>query len=201
MQMCLTNVNNTTVEVKDSETSLTDLSNDKNLGNNSNDNQKVFRLRPSYCSTMGGDSIDDSSVVAKIDWSRESLKQLAMLKVTMDPNQNKITDYYKLLDKMELLMRSNSEYDNIIKEANKLHRERLTTYLPELATEKISPLFKQLLENITVNADKVPQAKRHDHIIKKFSTSVLIYTGPRAYNFLQRNIDGLPCLRTVQRII
>ena len=118
----LTNVNDTTVEVKDSETSLTDLSNDENLGNNSNDNQKVFQLSPSYCSTMGGDSIDDSSVVAKIDWSRESHKQLAMLKVAMDPNQNKITDHYKLLDKMELLVRSNSEYDNIVKEANKLHR-------------------------------------------------------------------------------
>ena len=37
----LTNVNDTTVEVKDSE-------------NNTNDNQKVFWLSPSYCSTMGG---------------------------------------------------------------------------------------------------------------------------------------------------
>ena len=62
-----TNVNDTTIEVKDSETSLTDLSNDENLGNNSNNNQKVFRLGPSYCSTMGGDLIDNSSIVAKID--------------------------------------------------------------------------------------------------------------------------------------
>ena len=73
---------------------------------------------------------------------------------------------------------------------------------PELETEKFGSLFKQLLENITVNANKVPQARRHDHIIKKFSTSLLIYAGSRAYNFLHRNIpDGLPCLRTVQRII
>ena len=74
----LTCVNDTTVEVKDFETSLTDFSNDENLGNNSNDNQKVFRLSPSYCSTMGGDSIDNSSVVAKIEWSRESRKQFGI---------------------------------------------------------------------------------------------------------------------------
>ena len=59
-------------------------------GNNSNDNQKVFWLSLSYCSTMGGDSIDDSSIVAKIDWSCESHKQLAILKIAMDPNQSKI---------------------------------------------------------------------------------------------------------------
>ena len=81
-----TNANDTTMKVKDSETSSTGLSNDADLGNNSNDNQQVFRLSPSYCSAIGGDSVVDAPIVAKIDWSRESRKQLAMLKVAMDPN-------------------------------------------------------------------------------------------------------------------
>ena len=103
---------------------------------------------------------------------------------------------------MQSLACNNSECQSMINEAYKLQRERLTMCHPELGAENFSSLFKHLLENITVNANKVPQAKRHDHIIKKFSTSLLIYAGPRAYNFLQRNIpDGLPCLRTVQRTI
>ena len=139
--------------------------------------------------------------MAKIDWSRESQKKVSMLKVVIDPNQTKITDHYKLLDEIEMLACSSAEYGNIINEAYKMQRERLTMCHPELGTEKFSSLFKTLLENIIVNANKVPQARCHDHIIKKFSTSLLIYAGPRAYNFLQRNMSGgLPCLRTVHRI-
>lgn len=125
-----------------------------------------------------------------------------MLEIAIDPNQTKITDHYKLLDEIEMLACSSEEYGNIINEAYKMQRERLTMCHPELGTEKFSSLFKTLLENIIVNASKVPQARRHDHIIKKFSTSLLIYAGPRAYNFLQSNMSGgLPCLRTVQRNI
>ena len=98
-----------------------------------------------------------------------------MLKVAIDPNQTKITDYYKLLDKIESLASSSSEYGSIINEVDKIQRERLTMCHPELETEKFGSLFKQLLENITLNANKVPQARWHDHIIKKFSTSFLIY--------------------------
>ena len=78
---------------------------------------------PSYCpSKIGGDSIDDFSV-AKIDWSHQSRKQLSMLKVAIDPNQTKITDYYKLLDKIESLASSSSEYDSIINEVDKIQRQ------------------------------------------------------------------------------
>ena len=81
------------------------------------------------------DSIDDFSV-AKIDWSHQSRKQLSMLKVAIDPNQIKITDYYKLLDKIESLASSSSEYGSIINEVDKIQRERLTMCHPELETEK-----------------------------------------------------------------
>ena len=91
-----------------------------------------------------------------------------MLKVAIDPNQTKITDYYKLLDKIESLASSSSEYGSIINEVDKIQRERLTMCHPELETEKFGSLFKQMLENITLNANKVPQARRHDHIIKSF---------------------------------
>ena len=117
----------------------------------------------------------------------------------MDPNQTKLTDYYQLLEKIEVLISSNSECSEIINQASNLHKERLAISHPEL---EVSCLLKQLLENIKNNSCKIPQAKRHDHIIKIISISLLVYAGPRAYNFLHENIpNGLPCLCTVQRII
>ena len=37
---------------------------------------------------------------------------------------------------------------------------------------------------------------------KKFCTSLLIYSGPLAYEFMQQNLpQALPCLQTVQQVI
>ena len=42
----------------------------------------------------------------------------------------------------------------------------------------------------------------HNTLLKKFATSLLIYCGPMAYNFISSNLPrALPCLRTVQRYI
>lgn len=64
------------------------------------------------------------------------------------------------------------------------------------------PLFQKLMENAEHNSQKLPKQRRHDFVVKKFATSLLIFAGPLAYNFLHRNMPvALPCLRTVQRII
>ena len=60
----------------------------------------------------------------------------------------------------------------------------------------------QLLKNAQANIGKVPQARQHGVVMKKFSTSLLKYAGPRAYNFMHENMPhALPSLRTVQGII
>ena len=59
---------------------------------------------------------------------------VSMLKVAMDPNHTKITDYYKLLDKIE------SEYGSIINEVDKIQREQLTM-CHQLGTEKFGSPF------------------------------------------------------------
>ena len=73
------------------------------------------------------------------------------------------------------------------------------------ATQKLRnffPLLKQLLANAEQNVIKVPQQRRHGQILKKFATSLFIYSGPLAYEFLQKNLpEALPSLRTVQRIV
>ena len=66
----------------------------------------------------------------------------------------------------------------------------------------VVPIFNKLMENAKHNTLKLPQQRRHDFIIKKFATSLLIFAGPMAYTFLYRNMPtAFPCLRTVQRII
>ena len=73
----------------------------------------------------------------------------------------------------------------------------------DMSIEGFSPLLKQLLTNAKTNVDKrAPQAKRHNTIIKKFSTSLFIYAGPRVYSFLHENMpQALPSLRTIQRVV
>ena len=65
-----------------------------------------------------------------------------------------------------------------------------------------SPVLKQIIANAERNATALPQAKRHPEILLKIATALLIYAGPLAYNFLQKNLhQALPSLRTVKRIV
>jgi len=60
-------------------------------------------------------------------------------------------------------------------------------------------MLEQLINNAVSNAQKHPKGRRHHEIIKKLSTSLFIFSGPFAYNFLQQNLGlSLPSLRTVQ---
>ena len=47
----------------------------------------------------------------------------------------------------------------------------------------LHPLLKHLLLNTERNAEKLPQQRRHEELLKKFSTSLFIYAGPMAYDF------------------
>ena len=66
----------------------------------------------------------------------------------------------------------------------------------------VTPVLKQLVSNAQKNAERLPSGRRHSEIIKKFATSLLIYAGPLAYDFLHENIPkALPSLRSIQRVI
>ena len=171
-------------------------------------NQDFLLAPPIISDSVGGAKAEtlacqESCQTPTTDWSRKSRKQLSTLKIAADPAQTKITDYFELIDQIEFLASSNSQFNNILEETCKIQQQRLSNHNLVTIIEGFSPLLKQLLTNAKANVDKmVPQAKRHNAIIKKFSTSLLIYAGPRAYNFLHENIpQALPSLRTIQRII
>ena len=130
----------------------------------------------------------------KVDWSRESRKQLSLLK--FDPSQTKLTDYFTLLNNIENIVQKNPELHKVVANVNSHRRP----FFPNNCESGFSPFFKQLLMNAYQNVSKVPTSRRHDTIIKKFATSLLIYAGPMAYDLVHRNMPtALPSLRSVQR--
>ena len=63
-------------------------------------------------------------------------------------------------------------------------------------------MLKQLLANAQKNASRLPRQRHHGQVLKKFATALFIYSGPLAYEFLQKKLpEALPSLRTIQRIV
>ena len=113
-------------------------------------------------------------------------------KVIHDPAQTCITDYFKILNEIEILVKENVKLTKLLQQnGNK-----------SFNTGSLTPILKQLLINAEKNASIYPSQRRHTEILKKFSTALFIYCGPLAYEFLHQNMcQALPSLRTVQRII
>ena len=116
------------------------------------------------------------------------------MKAAANPTQSKITSFFQIVDKMEKLVEQNPEMKELMRVAQCQRRER--------EIESICPLLKQLLVNAERNAQMLPQQRRHEQVMKKFATSLFIYSGPMAYEFLHTNLpNAIPSLRTVQRIV
>ncbi len=60
--------------------------------------------------------------------------------------------------------------------------------------------MKSAERNSLKTSQKASKGKRFSDVVTKFATSLFIYSGPLAYNFIQQNMPtALPHLRTVQR--
>ena len=163
-----------------------------------------LRFSPSYRRNIGGaDDYDDilQSVPlkkAKVDWSYGSRKKMAMLKCASNPSQKKITNYFDLVDKIDLLSKSNDELMKAFNEANKDRK----SVLGENERVDFKSFFNQIVVNAEQNATKHPQGRRHSEGVKKFATSLFLYAGSMAYNLIHKNMPtALPSLRTVQEAI
>jgi len=69
------------------------------------------------------DEFDDNALTipskkVKIDWLHSSRKKMATLKSASHPSQKRITDYYDLVEKIDLLCKSNNELMKALNEAN-----------------------------------------------------------------------------------
>lgn len=128
------------------------------------------------------------------DWSRTARLKRKLDKAVALSSQMKLTDYFVILNNIEMLEKKNKKLITMI--------HYLSHNDSESGQSSLTPILKQILANSQSNAEKLPKQRRHTTVLKKFSTALLIYSGPLAYEFIQQNMpEALPSLRTVQNII
>ena len=75
-------------------------------------------------------------------------------------------------------------------------------WLSNAGKNDVCAFFQKLVENAEKNSRKLPKQRRHNFVMNKFATSLLIFAGPLAYRFLHSNMPiAIPSLRTVQKIL
>ena len=108
-------------------------------------------------------------------------------------SQTRIPDYFGVLNHIYKLEQEDVELSSLIQNLDSEESKKCSSLTPNL---------KQVLATAEANAHKLPKQRRHTEIMKKFSTALLIYAGPLAYEFLHQNMpEALPSLRTVQTIV
>jgi len=113
-------------------------------------------------------------------------------KVDFDPL---ITDYFKVLDEIQLLAYQKEKLSRLISQCG------LNPYSIG-GGHGLTPILRQMLVNTEKNVGKYPTQRRHSELLKKFATVLFIYSGPLCYEFLHQNMSqALPSLRSVQSII
>ena len=144
----------------------------------------------------GGATIQKASM---FDWSRGARNRKLLEKAGSDSAQKKITEFYNILTDIEKLIESNEKLSLMLQNArNNMHDDGQ----PLSCKEQFSAILKQILINAEKNVGQVPTQRRHPIVLKKFSTSLFIYSGPLAYEFIQQNMpEALPSVRTIQTAI
>lgn len=149
---------------------------------------QVFSKAPSCKSSVEGGA--NTTRMKTIDWSREARRKRKLVSIGDEDGQTHVTDYYSIVDSIDHLVQNNKQLSYL----------RATEEQP--ANLALTPMLKQVISNAERNAQRLPRGRRHPEVLKKFCTSLLIYAGPLAYNFLQENLSqALPCLQTIQRIV
>ena len=107
----------------------------------------------SYCQKIGGADNDDPyknldrlSKKLKVDWSYATRK-MSLLKY--DPLQTKLTDYYELVNEVDLLSRSNPDLMKAFSNANEEQRKML-----EISPSGDKLEFKSFFQQIISNVEK-----------------------------------------------
>ena len=83
-----------------------------------------------------------------------------------------------VLNEIEHLTRENIKLSSLL-------QSQSTEFKPNSGVCSFSPVLKQIISNAEKNAHRLPHGQRHPKVLKKFSTSLFIHTGPLAYDFLQ----------------
>jgi hypothetical protein len=126
-----------------------------------------------------------ASQTSSRDWSRAARARQKLQESANCPSQTKLTDYWKVLNEVEHLLRKNTQLSEFINNS-----------IQHYSHESIRPLLNNILKNIERNIGKCQHQCRHESIIKKFATALYIFSGSMTYNFIHKNLpEALPFLR------
>ena len=104
----------------------------------------------------------------------------------------KILDFFCVIDNVVTLLKTKEDES----------RKSISDPAEVSQRNNLSPLLKHLMSNAEKNVQKMPKQRRHNELLKKFATSLLIFAGPLSYEFVHQNMpEALPSLRSVQRIV
>ena len=90
----------------------------------------------------------------KLDWSSATRKQ--MKKLQPDKLQPKITDFYSIIEQLDIMARANSDLLNALNAAKDERNNTLCKYTSLAQCEDFGSFFKQLLSNAESNVSKLP---------------------------------------------
>ena len=96
-----------------------------------------------------------------------------------DPNQTTITFFFSISDEISKLIKENQHLVKIIHSLREQKHEN----------PNVTAILSELMSNACHNINKVPNNRRFDEVMVKFSTSLLIYAGPLAYRFFAAEYD------------
>ena len=100
-----------------------------------------------------------------------------MLQLKYDPNQNRITDFYNMADKVQIIINSSPRLVSAFQFSTICADRSFQSENNDKAT--FHSFFGKLVQNAYRNVDKsIPQARRYDVIVKKFAMLLLLYSGP-----------------------
>ena len=133
-----------------------------------------------------------------IDWSRDARRKRKLEQVSDDVEQTYITDFFSILDDIDRLAIENKRLASLLEQATKQDQSCDEPTSPS----SLTAVLRQIILNAQANTTCLPTGRRHPEVLKNFCTSLLIYAGPLAYNFLQENLPhALPSLRSVRRVL
>ena len=80
-----------------------------------------------------------------------------------------------------------------------LNSELLQAQQAQDETPQVEMILQKMLKTAQDNISKFSNQRRHESLIVKFAVSLLLYSGPMAYNLLHNILpNALPSLRTVK---
>lgn len=129
-----------------------------------------------------------------IDWSRESRKTKTLFNQASDSQQPKITSFYeavsgisKLLEESQLETLANASPVLKLPTSSSVPGTAFATSTSNI--KELPVVLKIIIEISEQNYLRSPRGRRYDTVLKHFSTSLYLYAGPIAYEFVHANLN------------